>query len=139
MAATASRDQLLSPGPAPYLIAVCFSVLPFLGSFFVTLTCFRTDHAVLSPQGLLKPFVFYSRTLVLHFSVLYSFITSCCKVLASPNCIMALIHLYSFSGNIPACFSPPCLGLRLHLFFNFPWALLSGHKWGLSPSQSPPD
>lgn len=105
-----------------------FSVPSLLWSFFAPQTSISYDNHILSPQGLLKSSVFYSRTLVLHFSILCSFITSCCKVLASPNCVMALIHLYSFSGNIPACCSPPFLGLRLHLFCNFSWALHSGHK-----------
>lgn len=115
----------------------CFSVPSLLWSFFGPQTSLSYVHHILFPQGLLKSFVFYFRTLVLHFSILYSFITSCCKVLASPNCVMALIHLYSFSGNIPACCSPPFLGLRLRLFCNFSRALHSGHKYRIIVFPSP--
>lgn len=48
----------------------CFSVPCLLWSFFGPQTSLSYDHHILSPQGLLKPFVFYFRTLVLHFSIL---------------------------------------------------------------------
>lgn len=112
----------MSSGPVPWLLWASPN-LSFGEGFFAPQLLLRYHQTV--PTSPRPSQVLCFRMLVLHFPVLYSFITSCCKVLASPNCNMAWIHLYSFSGNIPACCSPPFLGLRLHRFCNFSWALCS--------------